>query len=109
VPHFKYISILFLLAVVATGTKRLSLALALTMLVGVAWELAQTTVIGHNARVADLAPNVVAGVGCFIVVWFLRFVMLSPKRRRILSEEAAQQSDAADEVRAGHGNRGPRS
>jgi VanZ family protein len=52
-------AMLFVLAALATGGARLWLAAVLTFLVGVGWEIAQTTVIGHNPRVVDLFPNLV--------------------------------------------------
>src|SRR5438067_2405794 len=62
VAHIRCIAVIFLLAVIAFGTRRLLLAFAATMLVGVGWELAESTVIRHHAAVADLAPDLVAGV-----------------------------------------------
>jgi VanZ family protein len=66
--HFAYISVLTALAVVAMGAGRLWLAFSLTMAIGVAWELAQTTVAGRNARIADLAPDIVAGLVCVLII-----------------------------------------
>lgn len=58
--------VVFSVAVLAVGSARLRMAFVLTMVVGLAWELAQTTVAGHSARVADLAPNVVAGAASLL-------------------------------------------
>ncbi len=65
VPHIAACAMLALLALLAAGRSRLFLAFALAVLVGAIWELAQTTVVGHTARLADLAPDTVgAFLGC---------------------------------------------
>jgi hypothetical protein len=74
VPHLRSIAILFLLAVIAFGVHRLLRAFAATMLVGAGWEIAEATVVGHHARLADLAPNLVAGVAVLLLVTAVRFV-----------------------------------
>lgn len=64
-PHVGASALVALFAVVATGRMRLALAFCLTMLVGAGWELAQTTVIGHRARMSDLAPDAFGALlGC---------------------------------------------
>lgn len=68
VPHIASMAMLFVLAVLATGYSRVWLAAVLTFLVGVSWELVQTTVIGHNPRVVDLFPNVVGITIAWIIV-----------------------------------------
>lgn len=66
-PHVGAAALLALLAVVATGRRRLRLAFVLTMATGACWELGQATVIGHTGRLADLAPDALgAFAGC---VW----------------------------------------
>lgn len=77
VAHFRSIAILFFTAVLAVGSRRLLLALALTMLVGLGWEAAETTVIGRNARLADLAPNLAAGVAALVTVLVIRWTVVS--------------------------------
>lgn len=68
-PHIASTAMLFVLAVLATGYSRIWLAAVLTFLVGVSWELVQTTVIGHNPRVVDIFPNLVGiAVACIIVM-----------------------------------------
>ncbi|NLU76087.1 hypothetical protein HCC61_26145 [Streptomyces sp. HNM0575] len=59
-PHFLWMAVLFCLAVLAVSVNRLGRAAGLTLVVGLAWELAETTVIGHNPRIADLVPDVVS-------------------------------------------------
>ncbi len=59
VPHMTSMAMLFVAALLATGRDRKRLAAVLTFLVGVSWELVQTTVIGHHPRVVDLLPNLV--------------------------------------------------
>lgn len=72
VQHLRGYAVLVLLAVVAFGARHLLAAFATTMALGVACELAQTTVVGHNARLADLAPNLVGGLVSLAVVAGLR-------------------------------------
>ncbi|HXU30679.1 MAG TPA: hypothetical protein VN851_08900 [Thermoanaerobaculia bacterium] len=79
VPHLRSIAILFLLAVVAFGIRRLLVAFAVTMALGITWELAEATVVGHYARLADLAPNLVSGILVLGFVAGLRWVLM---RRR---------------------------
>jgi len=66
-PHISACAVLALLAVMATGRRRWPLALLLTVAVGAAWEICQTTVIGHYARLSDLAPDTLGAViGCML-------------------------------------------
>jgi len=72
-PHLGSCALLAILGTFAAGADRWPLALRLTVLVGAGWELCQTTVIGHYARLADLAPDTVGAlVGCAIGVAVLR-------------------------------------
>lgn len=68
VPHIASMAMLLVLAVVATGYSRVWLAAVLTFLVGVSWELVQTTVIGHNPRIVDIFPNLVGIAVAWIIV-----------------------------------------
>ncbi|CAN5390759.1 hypothetical protein BH11PSE9_BH11PSE9_12830 [soil metagenome] len=74
-PHIGVSAMLALLAVIGTGRHRLGLAFAITVLVGAGWELGQTTVIGHQARLTDLAPDAIgAFFGCLWgagILWLL--------------------------------------
>lgn len=73
-PHLKYSAILCGLALLALGLRRWWQALLLTVLVALGWEIAQTTVIGHHARLADLAPGIVgasAAVAVVLSVWHI--------------------------------------
>ena len=72
VPHYQSIALLFGLACVAVGVRRPALAFGLTMLVGLGWELAESTAIGHTARAADLAPDLVAALACLGLVLIVR-------------------------------------
>lgn len=67
-PHIASMAMLFFLAVLATGYSRIWLAAVLTFLVGVGWELVQTTVVGHNPRLVDLFPNLAGIAVAWIVV-----------------------------------------
>jgi len=73
-PHMASVAFLYLLALVATGLQRSVLAAALVFGVGVGWELAQSTVIGHNARIADLLPNAAALTACVLVTWICKTI-----------------------------------
>jgi hypothetical protein len=72
-PHYLSITLLFGAACVATGLRRPALAFGLTMLVGLCWELAESTAIGHTARAADLAPDLVAALACLFVLLVVRW------------------------------------
>ena len=86
--HMTVVALVFLLALLAVGLDRPWLAFVLTNAVGLTWELAQTTVVGHSARVADLAPNVVVAGGGVAAVLAARAVLrrarqpVRPDRRR---------------------------
>jgi hypothetical protein len=67
VKHFAASALVFSLATVAVGHRRLGLALTLTMLVGFGWELAEATGCGHHACLADLAPDFTSAVTCLAV------------------------------------------
>jgi hypothetical protein len=82
VPHLRSMAIIFLLAALAVGSRRLASAFALTMLVGLGWELAEATVVGHHARLADLAPDLVAAVSALAMILGLRWVVTSRVKRR---------------------------
>ena len=64
-PHISSSLVVALFAVWATGRRRWPLALLLTVAVGWGWEMAQTTVVGHEARLSDLAPDTLGALlGC---------------------------------------------
>ena len=66
-PHIGATAVLAFLGVLGSGRDRWPLALGLTVLVGAGWELCQTTVIGHYARLSDLAPDTLgAAIGCLL-------------------------------------------
>ena len=81
VPHIASMAMLFVLAVLATGYSRMWLAVVLTFLVGVSWELVQTTVIGHNARVVDIFPNLVGIAVAWITVAVSVFLWRTARSR----------------------------
>lgn len=58
-PHVTSMLMIFLLAALAVGAGRLRLAAALTLAVGIGWELVQMPTIGNNPRLTDLAPDLV--------------------------------------------------
>jgi VanZ family protein len=66
-PHISATALLAWLAVFGSGRARWPLALLLTVMVGAGWELCQTTVIGHYARLSDLAPDTLGAlIGCLL-------------------------------------------
>jgi hypothetical protein len=67
VPHYCASALVFSLAALAVGRRRLPLALGLTMIVGFGWELAEATGRGHHACLADLAPDLTSALACLIV------------------------------------------
>ena len=81
VPHIASMAMLFVLAVLATGYSRMWLAVVLTFLVGVSWELVQTTVIGHNPRVVDIFPNLVGIAVAWITVAVSVFLWRTARSR----------------------------
>lgn len=81
VPHIASMAMLFVLAILATGHSRVWLAAVLTFLVGVSWELVQTTVVGHNPRVVDLFPNLVGIAVGWIIVSVSVFLWRSARSR----------------------------
>ena len=81
--HILACAVLAPLAVLATG-RRLALAFALVVLVGGCWELVQTTVVGHAARLADLAPDALgAVVGCMLAALLNSAPATQPRGRRV--------------------------
>lgn len=72
VAHWKSIAVLFLLAGVAVTVRRLATAFLLTMAVGVGWELAECTSVGHYARLADLVPNACSAATVLLLLYVMR-------------------------------------
>ena len=67
--HIGATAVLAFLAVLAASRQRWPVALLLTVAVGAGWELCQTTVIGHYARLSDLAPDTLGAlIGCMLGV-----------------------------------------
>lgn len=74
-PHLRGYAVLLLLAVLAFGAHRLLLALLACTTLGIACELAQGTVVGHYARLADLAPNLLGCLASLLLVVSVRAVL----------------------------------
>src|SRR6266436_6320131 len=74
-PHIGACAVLFLLAAIAVGTRRLSLAFGLTILVGASWEVAEATGIGRNSRLMDLAPDLIGIFLSLVLVLLIRSLM----------------------------------
>jgi hypothetical protein len=73
--HIVVCAALMVLGVLAYKWKRWWLAAVLTMLVGLGWEIAQTTVAGHNPRLADLVPDFLGVVLGWLIVEGIRHAM----------------------------------
>lgn len=73
--HILACAILMVLGVMAYQWKRWWLAALLTMLVGLSWEIAQSTVIGHNPRLADLVPDFLGVILGWLIVEGIRHAM----------------------------------
>lgn len=84
-PHIASMAMLFVLAVLATGYSRIWFAAVLTFLIGVSWELVQTTVIGHNPRVVDIFPNLVGIALAWVIVSVSVFLWRSARSRSATS------------------------
>ena len=89
VPHLVGGALFFLLAVVALGTRRLFRALLATMLLGIGWEIGETTVVRHYARLTDLAPDLTGAALALALVAAIRWFIDGP---------AARSSPIADDV-----------
>lgn len=89
VPHLVGGAVFFLLAVVAFGTRRLVRALLATMLLGIGWEIGETTVVRHYARLTDLAPDLTGAVLALALVGAIRW---------FIDGRAARSSPIADDV-----------
>jgi hypothetical protein len=64
VKHYQSMALHFALAWMAVGMGSAPRAFWLTMVVGIGWEIAESTAIGHHARLADLLPDTLAAVVC---------------------------------------------
>lgn len=71
-PHYMSTALVFVVATLAVGLHRPLAAFALTMLVGVGWEVAETTAVRHHARTADLAPDLIAALACLVILLAVR-------------------------------------
>jgi|GEM_PF-627454 len=95
VPHLVGVAVLFLLAVVAFGTRRLGWAFLTTMLLGIAWEIEEGTVIRHYCRLTDLAPNLTGAVLALALVaairWFIDGRAASYSPIRALDEQNEEE------------------
>jgi VanZ family protein len=66
-PHIAATALLAVLGVLGSGRQRWPLALVFTVAIGAGWELCQTTVVGHTARLSDLAPDTLGALlGCMV-------------------------------------------
>lgn len=74
--HIVACALLMVLGVLAYKWKHWPVAAVLTMAVGFSWEIAQTTVAGHNARIADLIPDLMGVVLGWLIVEGIRHAMM---------------------------------
>ena len=77
--HITACAALGFLALLAAGRERWGQAMLVTLLVGLGWELAQTTVVGRGARLSDLDPDALgAALGCGLAAVSLWTIELRP-------------------------------
>lgn len=67
VQHFQATLLVFVLAWIAFGRRRLFICLLLTTIVGLMWEICEATALSHSARLSDLAPDLVAAFGSYLL------------------------------------------
>ena len=70
--HHESTAMFFALAVLAVGVRKPWVPFWLSLALGAAWELAESTARRHTARLADLAPDLLAAVGCVGMLFLLR-------------------------------------
>jgi len=85
IAHFESTALILVLAILAVGLRRLRIAFVLTMLVCLGWELAEATAVGHTARLADLAPDLVAAVVGVMIFVLARYLGNQFTRLRVLA------------------------
>ena len=72
VEHWKATALVFALAWLAVGNRRLLLAFGLTIGVGLGWEFLEATAVGHTGRLSDLAPDLMAALCSLFLAFALR-------------------------------------
>ena len=77
IEHYKASALLFVLAWLAFGNRRLFQAFWLTMLVSLGWELLEATAVGRTARLSDLAPDTLGAFTCLVVALAVKSVFVS--------------------------------
>ena len=75
IQHFQASALVFAFAWLALGNRRLFVALLLTIVVGIAWQVFETTALNHSARVSDLAPDIVAAFSSYLLAVLIRRVL----------------------------------
>ncbi len=75
VRHYESTALFFVLGLVAVGLRKPWAAFWLTVAMGVAWELAESTGVRHTARLADLAPDLLAAAVCVGVLLSVRYAL----------------------------------
>ena len=74
IQHYKASALIFVLAWLALGNRRLSTAFGLTMLVAAGWELFEATAVGRTARLSDLGPDLLGALVCLVVASAIRTI-----------------------------------
>lgn len=72
VKHYECIALFFFLVVLAVGTRRARVPFWISMALGLGYEIAESTAMGHTARVADLIPDTLSALGCLAVLLLFR-------------------------------------
>jgi hypothetical protein len=82
IKHYECIALFFFLALLGVGARRAGVAFWISMAMGLAYELAETTAMGHTARLADLIPDFLAALASWAVCLLARRAAKSWRRSR---------------------------
>lgn len=72
IQHFQASALVFAFAWLGFGHRRLLAALFLTIAVGIAWEVFETTALNHSARLSDLAPDIICAFFSYLLAVLIR-------------------------------------
>ena len=70
--HWKATALVFALAWLGVGNRRLLLAFGLTVGVGLGWEFLEATAVGHTGRLSDLAPYFLSALCSLFLAFIFR-------------------------------------
>ena len=72
VKHYECIALFFFLALLGVGPRRAGVAFWISMAMGLGYELAEMTALGHTCRLADLIPDLLAALASLAVCLLAR-------------------------------------